>query len=539
LGYDIAVTTTVGNSPAAVGNRIAALVIQQTYNDGAREQFNYAKDPATYPDANPPLVVALPFNPTVVNPSRYQPLSLSFFVDQNGNVIPGGFPQKIAPFWGFVTPFALAAGDMDPARPGVYLNPAPVPTLNGPADATYRNGHEQVVVKSSWLTPDDGVTIDISPASMGNNPLGADTGTGRALNPVTGQPYAPNVVKRGDWARCLAEFWADGPTSSTPPGHWNEIANVVSEHPGFQRRWGGTGPELDALEWDVKVYVALNGALHDAAICAWGIKGYYDAARPITAIRSMVQLGQCSDPGQASYNPNGIHLVPGSIELITPATTAAGQRHEELAGYEGQIAVKSWPGAPLDPTDEYTGVHWMLGGSWVPYQRPTFVSPPFAGYISGHSTYSRAAAETMTRITGSEYFPGGMGIFTCNQNQFLVFEDGPSQTFDFQWATYYDAADNSGQSRILGGIHPYFDDYPGRVIGSQVGDKAFARAEALFQPIAPCPADLNADGVVNASDLAALLGAWGTSDAAADISDDGIVNASDLAAMLGAWGKCG
>ena len=539
LGYDPAFTSTVGDSPAAVGNRIAALVIQQTFNDGSREEFNYAKDPATYPDVNPPLVVALPFNPTVVDPSRYQPLSLSFFVDQNGIVVPGGFPPKIAPFWGSVTPFSLEASDMDPARPGVYFNPAPVPTLNGPADTTYRDGHEQVVVKSSWLTPDDGVMIDISPASMGNNPLGADTGAGRALNPVTGQPYAPNVVKRGDWARCLAEFWADGPTSSTPPGHWNEIANVVSEHPGFQRRWGGTGPELDALEWDVKVYVALNGALHDAAICAWGIKGYYDAARPITAIRSMVQLGQCSDPGQASYNVNGIHLVPGSIELITPATTAAGQRHEELAGYEGQIAVKSWPGSPANPANEYTGVQWMLGGNWVPYQRPTFVSPPFAGYVSGHSTYSRAAAEMMTRITGSEYFPGGMGIFTCNQNQFLVFEDGPSQTFDFQWATYYDAADNSGQSRILGGIHPYFDDYPGRVIGSQVGDKAFARAETLFEPIAPCPADLNADGAVNASDLAALLGAWGTADPAADINGDGIVTASDLAAMLGAWGKCG
>lgn len=538
LGYDPSVTTTVGSSPAAVGNRIAALVIQQTYNDGAREQFNYAKDPASYPDANPPLVVALPFNPTVVDASRYQPLSLSFFVDQNGNIIPGGFPPKIAPFWGSVTPFGLLSSDMDPTRPGVYFNPAPVPTLNGPADTTYRDGHEQVVVKSAWLTPDDGITIDISPAAMGNNPLGADTGSGRAVNPVTGQPYAPNIVKRGDWSRCLAEFWADGPTSSTPPGHWNEIANVVSSHPGFERRWGGKGPQLDELEWDVKVYVALNGALHDAAICAWGLKGYYDAARPITAIRSMIQLGQCSDPAQPSYNINGIHLIPDHIELITEASTAPGQRHEELAGYEGQIAVKSWPGAPTVPASQYTGVKWMLGGSWVPYQRPTFVSPPFAGYVSGHSTYSRSAAEMMTRITGTEYFPGGMGVFTCTQNQFLVFEDGPSQTFDFQWATYYDAADNSGQSRILGGIHPYFDDYPGRVIGSQVGGRAFERAESLFEPLAPCPSDLNGDRVTDAADLSALLAAWGGANAAADITGDGVVDAADLAELLARWGGC-
>lgn len=537
LGFDPSITTTVGNTPAAVGNRIAALVIQQTFNDGSREQFNYAKDPATYPDVNPPLVVALPFNPTVVDPSRYQPLSLSFFVDQNGIVIPGGFPAKIAPFWGSVTPFGLQPSDMDPTRPGVYFNPAPAPTLNGPADATYRDGHEQVVVKSAWLTPDDGVMIDISPAAMGNNPLGADTGTGRALNPVTGLPYAPNVVKRGDWARCLAEFWADGPTSSTPPGHWNEIANVVSSHPSFERRWGGTGPELDELEWDVKVYVALNGALHDAAICAWGLKGYYDAARPITAIRTMVERGQCTNPKLPSYNVNGIHLIPGYIELITAATTAPGQRHEDLAGYEGQIAVKSWPGAPAVPATQYTGVRWMLGGEWVPYQRPTFVSPPFAGYVSGHSTYSRTAAEVMTRITGTEYFPGGMGIFTCTQNQFLVFEDGPSQTFDFQWATYYDAADNSGQSRILGGIHPYFDDYPGREIGSQTGIKAFARAEQLFEPIVACPADFDSDGEVGASDLSLLLAAWGAN-ASADLDGDGAVGAADLSLLLAAWGTC-
>ncbi|MFZ9914101.1 MAG: DUF6851 domain-containing protein, partial [Phycisphaerales bacterium] len=393
LGYDPANTSTSGNSPSAVGNRVAALVIQRTVNDGSREAFNHATASGTYPDVNPALVVALPFNPTVVNPSRYQPLALSFFVDQAGNVIPGGFPPKLAPFWGSVTPFGLAAGDMDPARPGVYFNPPAVPTLNGAQDAVFRDGHEQVVVRSSWLTPADGVTMDISPAAMGNNPLGADSGTGRALNPATGLPYAPNVVKRGDWARCLAEFWADGPNSTTPPGHWNEIANVVTHHPAFERRWGGKGDELPELEWDVKMYLTLNGALHDAAICAWGLKGYYDSMRPIGAIRALAQNGQCSDPAQAAYNANGIHLIPNTIELITEATSAPGQRHEDLAGYEGFIAVKSWPGAPSNPATEYTGVQWMLAGNWMPYQRPTFVTPPFAGYVSGHSTYSRAAAE--------------------------------------------------------------------------------------------------------------------------------------------------
>lgn len=52
-----------------------------------------------------------------------------------------------------------------------------------------------------------------------------------------------------------------------------------------------------------------------------------------------------------------------------------------------------------------------------------------------------------------------------------------------------------------------------------------------------CPADLDGDGAVNASDLASLLGAWGGT-GPADLTLDGVVNAADLASMLGAWGPC-
>ena len=100
---------------------------------------------------------------------------------------------------------------------------------------------------SSQLSPDDGETIDISPAHFGNNSLNyeGDYGTnsftvydgkGYDKNPITGQPYAPNVVKRGDFVRVLAEFWADGPKSETPPGHWNVLANTVADNPALVRR---------------------------------------------------------------------------------------------------------------------------------------------------------------------------------------------------------------------------------------------------------------------------------------------------------------
>jgi hypothetical protein len=108
------------------------------------------------------------------------------------------------------------------------------------------------------------------------------------------------------------------------------------------------------------------------------------------------------------------------------------------------------------------------------------VTPPFPGYISGHSTYSRAAAEVLTRLTGSEFFPGGMSQFEIHANEFLVFEEGPSVDMTLQWATYRDAAEQSALSRIWGGIHPPLDDVPGRRIGIEVGNAAYDFAAAYF-----------------------------------------------------------
>ncbi len=69
------------------------------------------------------------------------------------------------------------------------------------------------------------------------------------------------------------------------------------------------------------------------------------------------------------------------------------------------------------------------------YQHASFVTPPFAGFVSEHSTYSRAAAEIMTLLTGDEYFPGGYGEFITRKNEFLVFEEGPSVDVKLQRAT--------------------------------------------------------------------------------------------------------
>ena len=272
-------------------------------------------------------------------------------------------------------------------------------------------------------------------------------------------------MKRGDFTRVLAEFWADGPKSETPPGHWNVIANNVAQHPLSQHKLFGEGPALDPLSWDVHTYVALNGALHDAAIAAWELKRVYTTARPITLIRYMGGHGQRSDPGQASYDPEGLPLVDGLIEVITAESAAPGGRHAHLSRYVGEIAVRAWRGEPGDRRHDIGGVGWIRAIEWTPYQRRTFVTPAFPGYVSGHSTFSRAAATVLAGLTGSDFFPGGLATFACDPG-YLVFEHGPSAPIQLQWATYFDAADQAGLSRLWGGIHIPQDDFDGRRIGA-------------------------------------------------------------------------
>jgi hypothetical protein len=501
LGYDPGYTATSGDvdPPAELGNRIGEAILGLGLTDGSNEGGTPPYTDPTYVPANPPLVVKLPgvLHPTtpgepapdLPEPDRWQPLSLDFLVLQNGIIVGASTQTFLGAGWRDVPPFAVTRSD-----PGaVYEDQGPPYHLGcdeGPpcaSDARLKADVADLIRKSSELDPDDGATIDISPGAWGNDPLGSNDGVGYPVNPRTGQPYAPNVVKRADFFRVLAEFFADGPSSETPPGHWNLIANYVSDHPAVVKRIGGTGPIVNDLEWDVKMYFALNGALYDAAITAWTHKRVYDTARPITLIRYMGGKGQSSDPDGASYDPEGLPLVPGSIEVVTPESSAPGERHEHVLNDQGQpaigeIAIFAWPGQPADPETEFSGSRWIRAIEWVPYQRATFVTPPFPGYISGHSTFSRAAAEVLTRFTGDDYFPGGLGTFLAPQDTFLAFEIGPTTDVELQWARYYDAADQAGISRILGGIHPRMDDFAGRIAGSAVGIAAYARAHQFFAP---------------------------------------------------------
>ena len=504
LGYATTITSadyTTGE-PSALGNYIAQCYLGFGLDDNANEENDYEN--VFYLPVNPPLAPAIPGNNEIIDPNRWQPLTLEVFIDQSGNEIPGAAPEFLSPEWGTVTPFALSEDDLTIyERQGneywVYHDPGDPPYIDpvngGTMSDEYKWNFSLVSVWSSHLDPTDGVMWDISPASIGNIAVqdypttiqglrnfydrldGGDLGTGHSINPSTGVAYPPQMVPRADYARVLAEFWADGPDSETPPGHWFTILNYVNDHPQFEKRFKGEGAILGELEWDVKAYFTMGGAMHDAAISAWGMKGWYDYVRPVSAIRYLADQGQ-DNPALGSYSIAGIPLEPGYIELVETGDPLAGPGDENV----GKIKILAWKGPDFitDPETDVAGVDWILAENWWPYQRPSFVTPPFAGFVSGHSTYSRAAAEVMTMLTGDEFFPGGVGEFEAPQNEFLVFEDGPSVNIILQWATYRDASDQCSLSRIWGGIHPPADDIPGRLAGIEIGTDAFDHAEQHF-----------------------------------------------------------
>ena len=501
LGYDRSVDSEAyqSGSGAALGNYLANLMIAYGLQDGANEAQQYNN--LFYDPVNDPLVMAFPGNPDIQNPNRWQQLTLDVFIDQSGNVIPFNTPDFLGPEWGNVNQFAIPDSDKKVIQQGgdtftMYHDPGPPPYIDindAAASIDYKKGFGMVVQWSSHLDPTDGVMIDISPASLGNAGElpeldqfdsyydfleGGDPSMGHDLNPITGQPYEPQMVPRGDYTRVLAEFWADGPDSETPPGHWFTLINYVNSHPMLEKRYEGVGPIIDDLEWDIKSYFLLGAAMHDSAVATWSIKGFYDYLRPVSAIRYMADKGQCTDPNQPNYDPAGMDLIDGQVEVVEAGDPLAGSQDEHV----GKIKVKAWKGPDFinNPNSDVAGVGWILAEEWWPYQRPSFVTPPFAGYVSGHSTFSRAAAEIITKLTGDEFFPGGMGTFEVKQNEFLVFEDGPSQDFTLQWATYRDASDQTSLSRIWGGIHPPADDIPGRKIGIKVANDVYYKAESLF-----------------------------------------------------------
>src|SRR4030095_15977584 len=110
-------------------------------------------------------------NEPIVDVNRWQRLNVVNAVDQNGFPTSPNQPYLGAQ-WLWVRPFAM--GRTDSTKP--WIDPGPPPLFGTPTHACFIRNVVEVSRYGSQLTPDDGVVIDISPLSQGNNSLGANDG---------------------------------------------------------------------------------------------------------------------------------------------------------------------------------------------------------------------------------------------------------------------------------------------------------------------------------------------------------------------------
>jgi hypothetical protein len=371
LGFDPGNQTTDARSPAGIGNLTAGALLSFRHRDGAnqlgdepggRPGIAYS-DYTGYAPVNAPMDTRVPLDlSTVHDVNRWQPLT---YIDASGALVT---PAFVGPHWQHVRPFAMASSD----------------ELRSPTSPA-RFGSGEFLAQAQAL-------IDLSAALT-------------------------------DEQKLIAEYWADGPRSELPPGHWNLFAQQVSHR-------DRTGKSEHDLDQAVKLFFALTNAAFDAGCCAWDDKRAYDSLRPITAIRYLF----------------------------------AGKK------------IRAWGGPGR-------GTQTIDGEAWFPYQPTTFPTPPFAEYASGHSNFSAASAEILKLFTGSDRF-GGSVTFPVGSSRI---EPGlvPAQELTLTWETFSAAADQAGSSRRYGGIHFEQGDLDARATGRAVARRCWATALTYFDGTAP------------------------------------------------------
>lgn len=246
LGYDPGNTSTDTSTPTGIGNVAARAVISYRHNDGSNQLGNLNRG-APYSD----YTGYMPVNtPTSINdPNRWQPL-----------YIPStGVTQKfLTPHWGQVTPFALtSASQFRPSGPYLYIS--------GQQNQDYSTQVNTILSYSAGLN---------------------------------------------DTEKAIAYYWANGPHSETPPGHWALFAQVVSQQYNYD------------TSMNVKLFFALSNALLDAAIACWDCKRAYDSVRPITAVHFLdtgQQIQAWGGLGQGTVAMDGGQWMPyQEASVVTP-----------------------------------------------------------------------------------------------------------------------------------------------------------------------------------------------------------------------------
>jgi len=89
--------------------------------------------------------------------------------------------------------------------------------------------------------------------------------------------------------------------------------------------------------------------------------------------------------------------------------------------------------APFNDPSQIGGVGWILATQWMPYQLSSFVTPPFPGLASGHSTFSRSAAEVLTMPHRHAVLSGRIGRIRYPTGLRVAVEYGPTTDLALQW----------------------------------------------------------------------------------------------------------
>jgi hypothetical protein len=187
------------------------------------------------------------------------------------------------------------------------------------------------------------------------------------------------------------------------------------------------------------------------------------------------------------------------IDLWRPVTGIA------LADLDGN------PGTVADP-------------DWVPLSHDPDVNgftPPFPAWISGHATFGAVHAAILR------------GYYGTDEKTFTITSDDTPGVYR-TYHSFSSAALENGRSRIYLGVHWQWDADDAYVAGTALGEYIMANFLRRF-------GDVDADGVVDSSDLAAVILAWGAcapepSLCPADMNHDHAVDVSDLVLVLLNWG---
>ena len=208
--------------------------------------------------------------------------------------------------------------------------------------------------------------------------------------------------------------------------YWGDGPGTV-QPPGHWIGFADFVSQRDAhdLDTDVKMFFMVANAVMDAGIACWDTKRVYDSARPGTAI----------------------HYA-----------------------FKGQT-IRAWGGPGV-------GTVSVLGENFGTYQSATFITPSFPEYLSGHSTFSAAAAEVLKRFTGSDNF--GLTVNFAKGSSTLEPGLVPAQATSQTFATFSDAVASAGFSRLTGGIHFMQGNLDAQAMGRLVGPVVFDKAQTYI-----------------------------------------------------------